>query len=362
MLSGEHLHESEGGAEHVDQATQKPRHVLSAAEERLLTHHAGLPEDHKHNFNAPIDRKSDQLLREGALDDVIALAELAPTRVAEAISRNRLILDHFHDHDHEARDRLLALTWDALDPEVRRMFEARMLRMVVNMARRVQVRQRRRDGRAEVRPFRFDSDELDLDRTLDAVLAAPLRVAGGLGAASYAQFMVGERRRKPCAYAVVIDESRSMRGSKALVAALAAAVLLLNLHAEDSYTLIGFAEHARTIRALARRTIREDVIRELLHVQPDGCTDLAAGLGAARVALAQDGNARRVAILITDGWLNTGHDPLALASGFDQLNVIELPGGDPGLCRQLATLGGGRRVAVGELAEVPAAVRDCLSR
>lgn len=292
------------------------------------------------------------------MEDVISLAELAPTRVAEAICRNRLVLDHFRDHD--AHDKLIALTWDMLSSPVRKAQAERMLRMVVTMARKVQIRQGRRDGRTEVRPFRFNSDELDLDRTLDSVLSDPLVVNGKLTAASRDRFMVNERRRRPCAYAVIIDESRSMKGSKALVAALASAVLLLNLFPEDSYLVIGFSETARTIRALGRQKVQEDIIRELLDVRPDGCTDLASGLGAAKNALAADGKSRHVGILISDGWLNTGQDPLVLVSGFDRLHVIELPGGDPDLCKQMATLGKGRRIPVRELSQVPAAVRSCL--
>lgn len=324
----------------------------------MLTHHAGLPEDHKHNFNAPIDRKSDMLLREGALDDVISLAELAPTRVAEAISRNRLVLDHFHDH--ESHDKLLALTWDAVSDDVRKMYMKRMLRLVVSMARKVQVRNGRRDGGVEARPFRFNSDELNLDRTLDAIFSEPLVSNGKMVAANYSSFMVAERRRRPCAYALMIDESRSMRGSKALAAALASAVLLLNLFPDDSYTVIGFSEHARIIRPLGSQRVHEDILQELLNVRPDGCTDLCAGIGAAKVALAKDTKSRKIGILVSDGWLNTGGDPLAMVSSFDRLHVIELPGGDPDLCNQMAKLGKGIKILVKELAEVPAAVRQCL--
>ncbi len=298
-------------------------------------------------------------MQEGALEDVISLAELAPTRVAEALGRNRLILDHFHDHD--SHDKILELTWDSLSPELRRKYFKRMLKKVMSMARKVSIKGRRRDGNAEVKPYRFNSDDLDLDRTFDKILTEPLVVNGSVYAQNYSSFMVNERNRRPCAYAVIIDESRSMQGSKALTAALASAVLLLNIFPEDSYTVIGFSEHARTIRALGKQKIQENVIKDLLDVRPDGCTDLAVGLEAAHLALSADSKSRHVGILISDGWINTGHDPLPVVSKFDRLHVIELPGGDPALCNDMAKAGNGLRIKVHDLSEVPSAIQACLT-
>jgi len=358
VLTGDHLHL----ADEPDVPTRThhvPKRILTAAEQRLLAHHPGTPGDHKHNLNTPFDRKSDRLLREGALEDVIALAEFAPTRVAEAMTRNRLVLQHFHDQG--LHDKLLALTWDALDPETRRIHRKRMLMMVQKMARKVLHAAQRYDGVVETMPYRFAADELEVDASIEKLLADAKVIRGRFVAASYSDFRVIERSRRPRAYAVMIDESRSMRGSKSVAAALVAAVLLLNLEPDDEYAVTGFAEEARVIRSMGQRRIRERTLQDILDMRPAGCTDIAAGLESGLRELNKVGTSQRIGILVSDGWLNTGHDPMSLVRQFQRLHVIELPGGDHKVCADIATAGRGVITLVRDLSQVPVAVRQCLA-
>lgn len=357
-MTGEHLHPTD----EPDAPTRThhvPRRILTAAEQRLLSHHPGTPADHQHNLNAPLDRKTDRLLREGALEDVISLAEFAPTRVAEAMGRNRLVLEHIHDH--EARDRLLALTWDALDPETRRRNRQRMLMMVQKMARKVLPGAQRYDGLVQTMPYRFAADELEVDASIEKLLAGGKVMRGRVVGAGYSDFRVVERTRRPRAFAVMLDESRSMRGSKSVAAALVAAVLLLNLEADDEYAVTGFAEKARVIRSMGQRHIRERTLQDILDMRPAGCTDVAAGLESGLAQLSKVGTSQRIGILVSDGWLNTGHDPMPMVRRFQRLHVIELPGGDHKVCADIATAGRGVITLVRELSQVPVAVRQCLA-
>lgn len=306
-----------------------------------------------------MDRKSDRLLREGALDEVISLAEIAPTRVAEAMVRNRLVLEHLHDH--EAHDRLIALTWDALDPDLRRRNFKRILRMIQKMARRVTPGLSTRDGAAKTMPFRFHSDELEIDASIERLVAEAKPVNGKLAFTDYADFSVVERTRRPCAYAVMLDESRSMRGSKSVAAALVAAVLLLNLRANDQYAVTGFAEEARVIRPLGQRLVHERTLHDILDNRPGGCTNVAEGLTAGLSELGKAGASHRIGILVSDGWQNTGDEPLSIGREFEHLHVIELPGGDHELCARIATVGHGIVASVRQLSEIPSAVKRCLS-
>lgn len=306
-----------------------------------------------------MDRKSDRLLREGALEDVISLAEFAPTRVAEAMVRNRLVLEHFHDH--EAHDKLLALTWDALDPEMRRRNLRRMLMMIQKLARKVVPAARKYDGVVETMPYRFAADELEVDASIEKLLGEAKVMGGRFAATSYSDFRVIERSRRPRAYAVMLDESRSMRGSKSVAAALVAAVLLLNLKPEDEYAVTGFAEEARVIRPMGRRRIADRTLQAILDIRPAGCTDVATGLESGLVELNKVGTSHRIGILVSDGWLNTGHDPMPLVRQFHRLHVIELPGGDHRVCADIAAAGRGVITLVRDLSQVPVAVRQCLA-
>lgn len=331
-----------------------PKRILSAAEQRLLAHHPCTPEDHQHHIDAPLDRKADEMLRQGALDEVISLAEVAPTRVAEVMGRHRLVLDRLSHHHHHSHEKLLTLTWDSLDEETRRRNLDRMVRLVLRMARVVALRVERRDGLPVLASYRFHQDELDLDATLERMIASASRVA------DYADLVVRERSPRRRCYVGIMDESRSMRGSKAVAAALATATLVLNLPSEDEWGLVAFNDHGRTLRSTGRRRAHEDVIREILSMRPQGCTDIARGLEVGLKEIARARAQDRIGIVISDGWLNTGPDPLPLVRQFTRLHVIELPGGDHNLCTRMAQVGRGIVAPVRELHEVPRAIRRCL--
>lgn len=273
------------------------------------------------------------------------------------MGRHRLVLDRLSHH--ASHEKLLTLTWDSLDMETRRQHLDRMVRLVLKMARVAAPQRAQRDGHPVSAPYRFHSDELDLEATLDRVLSSPL--APHLSPlVDYADLVVRERAPRRRAYIVMLDESRSMRGSKAVSAALVAATLLLNLLPEDEWGVIAFADEGHVIRATGRRRLHEEVIRELLGMRSEGCTDIARGLETGLTELARTQAHDRIGILVTDGWLNTGPDPLSLARQFTRLHVIELPGGDPALCTRMARVGRGAVIRVRELEEIPRAVRRCL--
>ncbi len=101
--------------------------------------------------------------------------------------------------------------------------------------------------------------------------------------------------------------------------------------------------------------------QDILEMKPEGCTDVAEGL---KIGLSESRRANalhNVGILVSDGWLNTGKDPLPLVRQFSRLHVVELPGGDHELCARIARIGNGVVVPVRELNEVPSAVRRCLA-
>ncbi len=335
-----------------------PRRILSESEHRLLAHHPGTPSDHHHYLDAPLDREAKELLSKGALDDVVSLAEIAPARVAEAMGLHRLVLQR--NANHAAHDKLMQLTWDSLDPETRRQHIDGMIRLVLRMARAGVPGRIRRDGPMVSVPYRFQCDEIDLDATVEKRLSAP-SAAGASAVADWTELVVKERSPMRRAFVVMVDQSRSMRGSKAVSAALVAATLLFNLPAEDEWGVIAFAEKGHVMRAVAKRRLHDETIRELLEMHSEGCTDITAGLEAGFAELAKTHTRDRIGILVTDGWLNTGPPPFAQVRQFSRLHVIELPGGDPALCARIAAAGRGTVSRVRSLQEIPRAVRRCLS-
>lgn len=334
----------------------EPKRILSAAEQRLLARHPGMPEDHQHAVDSPLDRRADEMLRRGSLDEVISLAEVAPTRVAQVMGRHLVLLERLSHDNYHSHEKLLTLTWDSLDEETRRRNLDRMVHVVLRMSRVAAPRIVRRDGLPVLSSYRFHQDELDVDATLERMIASASRIA------DYADLVVQERLPRRRCYLVILDESRSMRGSKAVAAALATASLILNLPQGDEWGLVAFSDHARTLRAAGRHRAHDEIIREILSMRPKGCTDIARGLEAGLKQMARAQAQDRIGIVISDGWLNTGPDPLPLVRQFTRLHVIELPGGGHDLCTRMAQVGRGIVVPVRELHEVPRAVRRCLSR
>lgn len=346
-------HESEDGISE----RRAPRRILSESEQRLLSHHPGPPEDHHHYLDAPLDREAARLLRRGALDDVVSLAEVAPTRVAEMMGRHRIVLARASRQ--VSFERLLLLTWDSLDAEMRRQYLYRMVCLVIRMARAARPYRRRRDGPMVSVPYAFHSDDLDLEATVERKLSYPA-ARGSAAPWAYADLIVRERSPRPRAYTVMLDTSRSMRGSKAVSAALVTATLLFNLTDKDRWGIVTFGEKSQVLRGLGDRRLHDGVIHELLELRSEGCTDIAGGLEAGLGVLAKAQTRHRIGILVTDGWLNTGPSPLALARHFSNLHVIKLSGGDPALCARMAQAGRGTMVGVRSLTEVPGAARQCL--
>ncbi len=164
-------------------------------------------------------------------------------------------------------------------------------------------------------PFQFHADELEIDASIERLITEAKPINGRLAFTNYADFSVIERTRRPCAYSVMLDESRSMRGSKSVAAALVAAVLLLNLRPEDYYAVTGCADHARVICPLGQRKVHERILQDILETRPGGCTDVAKGLKAGISEIRKGGACHRIGILVSDGWLNTGPRSAAACSG-----------------------------------------------
>lgn len=189
-------------------------------------------------------------------------------------------------------------------------------------------------GRLATVRYAFRSDDLDIDRTIDALVEHPLPDLGDL--------WVHDRVPHQRSVVVMLDVSGSMRGARLIEVATAAVAAALALERDD-LAVVAFGETTRVLHPGGSPLAPQDLASRVLALRPRGLTDLAAGLRAGRALAAAARGRRSLAVVMTDGVANTGDDPLAVARGFDQLNVLATTSSRWRLqqCRALAAAGSG---------------------
>jgi Mg-chelatase subunit ChlD len=158
----------------------------------------------------------------------------------------------------------------------------------------------------------YDGD-LDIEATLGNVLGKPFAQPGDL--------VVQRREDRRHQVVLMIDTSLSMAGEKMALAAVAAAVLALNLHAGDLAVVL-FADEARTVARLHEEVSVAELVRRMLATPCGGATDVAAALALGHAELERGRNPRRSAVLVSDGLYTAGVDPRVAAARFAALHVL----------------------------------------
>ncbi len=189
--------------------------------------------------------------------------------------------------------------------------------------------------------------ELDLDATLENVIGKPFPDAE--------DWVMTRRVDRRHQVVLMLDASLSMSGENIALAAVAAAALVLKLRPED-VSVVMFSSGARTVTRLNASDSPEEVVRRMLCEPVRGYTNIAAGLERGARELDRGRNPRRSGLLITDGVVTAGGDPLPLAHRFPRLFVLltEDYKMNPGLCRRLADAGGGDVFPVRSYRDLPA--------
>ena len=241
----------------------------------------------------------------------------------------------------------------APDPEV--------VRMAQRIARRLAIRRRPRDVRAERGtgrlasvPYRFRSDDNDLDRTIEVLAERPVP--------EDTDIVVRERMGAPRAVALVVDVSGSMRGEKVRIAAATVAALSADL-AHDRLALVAFWSDAALLASTAKPVAPTRLLDQLLRIPARGLTNVEFGLSIARAELARSTARRRTAVLLTDAVHNAGPDPRETARRFDELHVLCETDGehDAPLARDIAHLGHGRFAPIATHRDVAPALNRLLA-
>jgi Mg-chelatase subunit ChlD len=240
----------------------------------------------------------------------------------------------------ELRDAATLLEEVAPDREVAAMAQ--------RIGRRLSIRRRAREdrpdrgaGKLASVPYRYRSDDIDLDRTIEVLTERPVP--------EDTDIVVRERMRSRRAVVLIADVSGSMRGEKVRIAAATVAALSADLAGHgDQLALVAFWSDAALLKPLGRPVPASKLLDQLLRIPARGLTNVQFGLAVAHAELNRSSARRRSAVLLSDAVHNAGPDPRPLARRFPELHVLLETDGehDLPLAADLARLGRGRLAAV----------------
>ncbi len=237
--------------------------------------------------------------------------------------------------------------------------------MALRIARRLSLRRRPREHRVERGggklasvPYRYRSDDIDLDRTIEVLTEHPVP--------EDTDIIVRERMRSRRAAVLIVDVSGSMRGEKVRIAAATVAALSADLGTAgggDQLALVAFWSDAALLKPLEAPGAGPQLLDQLLRIPARGLTNVGFGLSVAHAELSRSAARRRTAILLTDAVHNAGPDPREVARRFGELHVLLQTDGehDTPLAADLARLGHGHLAPVDTHRDVAPALNRLLA-
>jgi Mg-chelatase subunit ChlD len=226
---------------------------------------------------------------------------------------------------------------------------------------RLSVRPKARDrltivgsGQLVSRPYRFASDDIDLDRTLEALTEHPVP--------EDTDIVVRERMRGRRAVVLIVDASGSMRGEKVRVAAATVGALAGAL-VDDELAVVAFWKDAAIVTPLSHPETPSVVLERLLRIPAKGLTNVHFALAVALRELGHSRARRRRAILLSDAVHNAGPDPRLIAGRFERLDVLLQTDDehDMQLGADLARIGHGETMMIRDHRQVPPALNRLLN-
>ena len=237
-----------------------------------------------------------------------------------------------------------------LNPEQRQRAKVVLNRTIRRIAAKI-VGRGIRSAKYVMVPFRPGLEEFDLEETIANSLGKPMW--------DYRDIVSIERRARKKALSFILDVSNSMQAEKILIAALAVGVFAYKF-LDDPYSIITFSESAHLLKPIEEIPDVEKLIDKMLDLEPGRSTNIEAaltkGLGELERFLQLDGTG----VLITDGWVTRGGDPIEIARKYPKLHVIQVPlgtgGGDSEMCEKLARAGRGRYAYVHDFYRLPQAI------
>jgi Mg-chelatase subunit ChlD len=196
---------------------------------------------------------------------------------------------------------------------------------------------RSRRGVGELASVRWSggSDELDLERTLEAIVGEPFPQGTDM--------IVRERVRQRRSVVLVVDVSGSMKGERVRTAAAAVGALAGEL-ARDRLAVVAFWSDAAVLVRRGQQVAPLAVLDLLLRVPTQGLTNVTFALESASRQLAGLPPQDARVLLLSDCVHNAGPDPRLTAAWLPRLDVLLDTSGehDVLLGRDLARAGRGR--------------------
>ncbi len=210
-------------------------------------------------------------------------------------------------------------------------------------------------GRVVTAPYRPDGGDLDIDRSLEGIMAAGAEQR----LVEPDELAVRAWASPSTAWCLVIDRSGSMQGRPLATAALAAAAVAVR--ADRNYAVLSFGSDVVAPKAMWELRSIDDVLDRVLALRGHGTTDVARALWSAGEQLRTASTTRRVTILLSDCRSTEPGDAVAAARALDQL-VILAPEGDSVEAAELADSVGARWTTVDGPSSIVAALGRVLDR
>lgn len=299
-----------------------------------------------------MDHQIESMIEDNQLEQLIDFGKDHALRIGDMLGNYRLTLAQWEESDPDLLRKLLTMTWDRLDDDTRHRFVHLMIGMVYRVSKNIIWQNGTPTGEPVVKHFNFQSDEIDLDRTVEGLTESRFL--------SYENIFVLDRKKHKKAAVIMIDASGSMHGSNLSIAAIAASSLAMNLNFRDEYGVVFFSEKYNIFKRIDQPRHLDEVIRGILDILPEGRTNIGVGLSAGLQELGRANVHQKMGILLTDGWQNVGQDPIKMALRFPQLHVINLPGGNAELSKSVAKSGRGHFIPLDDMLDVSKAIITCL--
>ena len=210
---------------------------------------------------------------------------------------------------------MLAAMAQATDRDLARFARQLAGRLVLDVARSGPARSRG-TGRLIRMPASADRTDLDIDASMDAIVAA----RADRRPVALDDLVASGWQRPSTALCLLIDRSGSMNGERLAAAALAAAAC--SYRAPHELAVLTFSDRVIEIKGLQESRPIETVVGDVLSLRGHGTTDVALALKAASRQLARATAPRRITLLLSDAEVTAGRDPVPMARSLDELIVL----------------------------------------
>ncbi len=208
-----------------------------------------------------------------------------------------------------------------------------------------------------VSPYRPGLDEIDVDRTLEEQI--------GNSFLDPSSIYCHERIKQKSSYVLMLDVSNSMHQEKIAVGAIATGVFASKLRG-DFHGVLTFERKSSVIKHIYDPNNLDTLVDGMLDIRSGGATNIRQALIDGLSLLNETKTMLKTGIIVTDGWVTSGGDPVQIAAKYDRLHVLGisfgLGGSDPATNVQMAKHGRGRYRYVRNFDDLPEAIAKILAK